>query len=143
MADKFYRLSAHLGKRYNHAEGISFQMEAMSETKSYKSPAIYAILAWMVINAIFFLLEFTVFNDAADLNNSILLILWISSIVGLSLMRKIGAALTTFTLIYAFSFNAFNVIYYPQVFLLNGTSALINGIAIIYMFKSIFANSFR
>jgi len=84
-------------------------MQAMAETKPNKSPAIYAILAWMIINAIFFLLELTVFNDAADLNNSILLILWALSVVGLSLMRKWGAALATFTLTYAFSFNAFNV----------------------------------
>jgi hypothetical protein len=50
-------------------------------------------------------LELMVFKDAADLNNSILLILWITSIIGFSSMRKIGAAITLFTLIYAFSFN--------------------------------------
>jgi hypothetical protein len=64
------------------------------------------------------------------------------SIVGLSLMRKWGAALTTFTLIYAFAFNTFNIIYY-SIYLLNGLSAIINAIATVYIFKSIFASRFR
>ena len=80
----------------------------MKESKSGRSPAVYAILEWMVINAVFFALELTIFEDAADLNNSILLILWALSSVGLFSKRKLGAAVTTFSLIYAFSFNAFN-----------------------------------
>jgi hypothetical protein len=116
----------------------------MMESQSGRSPAVYALLVWMAINAAFFALELTVFEDAADLNNSILLILWVLSFVGLFSMRKLGAAVTTFSLIYAFSFNAFNVIYFsPFTTLLNGTSALINAIAIVYMFKSIFENRFR
>jgi hypothetical protein len=105
-------------------------------------PGTYAILAWMIINAVFMILELTIFNDAADLNNSILLVLWVSSIIGLVSMRRLGAALATFSLTYAFCFNAFNVIYY-SVYLLNGTSAIINAIAIIYMFRSIFDNKFK
>ena len=97
----------------------------------------------MVINAVFMVLELTVFNDAADLNNSILLILWACSTVGLYLLRKWGAALATFTVIYAFSFNAFNVIYFPPARLLNGVSAIINAVAVVYIFKNIFANRFR
>ncbi len=58
-------------------------------------------------------------------------------------MRKVGAALATFTVIYAFSFNAFNVIYFPEVRLLNGISAIINASAVIYMFVAIFRNKFR
>ena len=61
---------------------------------------------------------------------------------GLTLIRKWGAALTTFTLIYAFAFNTFNVIYYA-LYLLNGTSAIINAVAIIYMFKNIFTKKFN
>ncbi len=103
-----------------------------------------AILAWMAINAIFMLFEVTYFNDAADLNNSVLLVLWILSIVGFATMRKIGAAFATFSLTYAFAFNAFNVIYfYPATTLLNGTSAILNAIAIVYMFKSIFEAKFK
>jgi hypothetical protein len=111
--------------------------------RSGKSPAIYVILAWIIINTIFMVLELTVFNDAADLNNSILLILWVSSIVGLLLMRKWGTALVTFALSYTFSFNAFNVIYFPNTSLLNGISAIVNAFAIGYMFKSIFANKYK
>ncbi len=112
--------------------------------KSDRSIVIYAILAWAVVNAIFMALEVTVLNDAADLNNSVLLVLWIISIVGLATRRKAGAAFATFSLTYAFAFNAFNVIYfYPTATLLNGTSAIINSIAIVYMFKSILQNKFR
>ncbi len=98
----------------------------------------------MVTNAIFMALEVTVLNDVADLNNSVLLVLWIISIVGLATMRKAGAAFATFSLTYAFAFNAFNVIYFhPTATLLKGTSAIINGIAMACMFRSILQNRFR
>ncbi len=98
----------------------------------------------MVINMVFMVLELTIFEDAVDLNNSILLVLMTLSFVGLFTMRKLGAAVATFSLIYAFSFNAFNVIYfYPFSTLLNGASAVVNAIAIVYMFKNIFGNRFR
>jgi hypothetical protein len=97
----------------------------------------------MAINAVFMALEVTIFQDAVDLNNWILLALWVLSIAGLMLERKWGAALVTFTFIYAFSFNAFNCIYFPPVRVLNGASALINAVAIVYMFQSIFANKYK
>jgi hypothetical protein len=84
----------------------------MPETKTKRTPATYTLAIWMIINAVFMALEVTVFNDAADLNNSILLVLWVASTAGLLLMKKYGAAIATFTLVYAFSFNAFNVIYF-------------------------------
>jgi hypothetical protein len=113
-------------------------------SSKFRSIGIYSILAWAVINAIFMTLEVTVLNDAADLNNSVLLVLWIISIVGLATMRKDGAAFATFSLTYAFAFNAFNIIYFhPTATLLNGTSAIINGIAIAYMFRGILQNKFR
>jgi|SRR5665647_2780365 len=115
----------------------------MSEIKPKKTLAIFAIVAWMVINTVFMALEVTVFNDSADLNNSILLALWIISTVGLLLMKKFGAAIATFSLIYAFSFNAFNVIYFPEARLLNGISAVANAVAVVYMFISIFKNRYR
>jgi hypothetical protein len=121
----------------------NIQWLTLSENQPKRTLAIYALLAWMIINVVFMGLEVTVFNDAADLNNSILLILWVLSTAGLLLMRKLGAALTTFTLIYAFSFNAFNVIYFPQVIVLNGTSAIINAVATIYMFITIFKNKYK
>ncbi len=114
----------------------------MGELKPKRSPAIFAVVAWMVINAIFMALELTAFGDAADLNNSILLILWAASIVGLLTMKKAGAAFATFTLVYAFSFNAFNLIYFTEVYVLNGTSAIINGVAATYMFYAVFSQKF-
>jgi hypothetical protein len=78
-------------------------------------------------------LESTVFNDAADPNNSILLVLWVVSIVGL-LSERFGAAVAIFTLLYSFAFNAFNLLYFgASIALLNGVSAAINAAAIIYM----------
>ena len=109
----------------------------MSNFKSKRAPATYAIVAWMIINAVFMLLELTVFNDAADLNNSILLVLWLVSIAGLLLMKKYGGAIAVFAVIYAFSFNAFNLIYFGlPIALLNGTSAIINAAAAIYLLIS-------
>lgn len=106
----------------------------MSNTKRKMTPAIYAIIAWMIINVVFMALELTAFNDAADLNNSILLILWIVSITSLFFMKRYGISVATFTLIYAFSFNAFNLIYFGlTIALLNGISAIINATAAIYL----------
>jgi hypothetical protein len=114
--------------------------EEMLENK-HRSPTIYALLIWMLFNAIFYLAELTVFNDAVDLNNSIMLVLWVLSIVGLASMKKWGSALAAFTLSYAFAFNVFNVIYY-YLYTLNGTSAVINAIALIVIFREIFSNKF-
>ena len=113
----------------------------MSEFKAKRKPAIHAITAWMIINAVFMALEVTVFNDVSDLNNSILLVLWIVSIASLLFIKKFGATVATFTLIYAFSFNAFNLIYLgPSIALLNGVSAIINGAAAVYMLFSLAQN---
>ncbi len=96
----------------------------------------------MIINAIFYTAELTTLNDVIDLNNSIMLFLWVISILGLALMRKWGAALSAFTFSYAFAFNTFNVIYY-EIYLLNGTSAIINAVAVIMIFIQIFKDKFR
>ena len=110
----------------------------MSDFNSKKAPAVYAIVAWMVINVVFMALELTVFNDSADPNNSILLILWAVSIASLLFMKKYGVAIATFALIYAFSFNAFNLIYFGfSIALLNGISAVINAAAAIYLLVSL------
>lgn len=106
----------------------------MSDLSSKRAPAIYAIVVWMVINVVFMLLELTFFKDAADLNNSILLILWVVSIAGLLFMKRYGLAVAAFAVIYAFSFNAFNLIYFGlSIAVLNGTSAIINAAAAIYL----------
>ncbi len=107
-----------------------------------RSPSTYVLLVWMIFNAIFYLAEVTILEDTADLNNSIMLILLVISIAGLVLMKKWGAGLTAFTLSYAFAFNVFNVVYY-KIYLLNGTSAIINAAAIVLIFKAIFDNKFH
>ncbi len=111
------------------------------KNRSKRSLAIYAVIAWMIVNAVFFLLEVTAIGDYIDLNNSIEFVLFTLSIAGLLSMRKWGATLATFTLVYTFAFNTFNVIYY-QIYLLNGTSAILNAAAALYMFRSTFANMF-
>ena len=117
--------------------------------KSHDKPKIKEITSyprisvWMIINAVFFFLEITILNDAADLNNTTSLVLFVLSVLGLLSMRKIGAAFTTYKLTYAFSFNAFNVIYLPETRPLNGASGILNAIAIVFIFKGIFSGRFR
>jgi hypothetical protein len=87
----------------------------------------------MVINAIFMALEVTVFNYASDINNSILHIFWIASTTSLLLIQKYRIALTIFTLIYALSFNVFNLICFGSaVLMLNGTSAILKAAATVF-----------
>lgn len=52
----------------------------------------------------------------------------------------------TFTLIYAFAFNAFNLLYFSAelplaALLINVTSAILNAVAFIYLFKRFIQNS--
>jgi hypothetical protein len=106
----------------------------MSDLKSKRTLATYAIVIWMMINAFFMGFELTVFNDAADPNNSILLVLWVISAASLLFTKKYGAVIATFVVIYAFSFNVFNLIYFGlSIVVLNGTSVIINEVAAIYL----------
>jgi len=115
----------------------------MSEDKSKRPQGLYGIFALLSVFSVFMILELTIFGDLADLNNYIILALSIASIIGLITMKKVGAALATFSLIYVFSYNAFNVIYFPTVALLNGVSVVLSGIAAIYMFSTIFSNRYK
>jgi hypothetical protein len=106
----------------------------MANIRQRRAPAIYAIVTWMIINIVFMTLELTVFNDAADPNNSILLILWVISTASLLFLKKYGLAIAIFTVIYSFSFNAFNLLYFGlSIALLNGLSAIVNLVAAIYL----------
>ena len=108
----------------------------MSELKPKKfSIGIVAILIWLAINAVFMALELTAFNDAADPNNTIILVLSVVSIASLLLSTKYGVAITTFSIIYAFSFNAFNLLYvgFSE---LNMASATINGVVTVFLMIS-------
>ncbi len=113
---------------------VQSKHNAMLKQNPKRTPTTYAIVSWIVINIFFMALELTVFNDAADLNNSILLILWATSAASLLFSKKYGSAVAVFVLVYAFSFNAFNIIYFGvAVGLLNGVSAIINLAAVIYL----------
>jgi hypothetical protein len=80
-------------------------------------------------------------GDYEDLNNWIELGLWASSIVGLASLRKWGAALAVFTLIYTFSISTSILIYY-QIWL-NALRVIVNGALIVYLFKSVFEGKFN
>ncbi len=115
----------------------------MSNQKQF---TITLVLVWMAFNAVFFALEVTIFNDTADLNNSVLLILWLASMAALLRTSKIGYGLGFFTLIYAFAFNAFNLIYFSadlpfSALLINAISAVINAIAFVVLFRSLLQKS--
>ena len=64
------------------------------------------------------------------------------SIIGLAMMKKWGAALTAFTLSYAFAFNTFNIIYFG-LSELNLINAVMNAIALILVFKNLSKNKFH
>ncbi len=117
----------------------------MPEAKPKRHPATYAISVWMIINAIFFALEVTVLGDAADLNNSILLVLWLISTAALLITHQYGRPIAIFTLIYAFSFNAFNLIYFyatlpESALLINGISAIFNAVGFSYLLFALTKN---
>ena len=116
----------------------------MSKQKTKPSLANIAITVWMAINAAFFALMLT--SDAADANNSIILVLMIASIVTLLSTSKIGYGTSIFALIYAFSFNAFNLIYFSAdlptaALIINITSAILNAVASICLLKIVLKNS--
>jgi hypothetical protein len=122
----------------------------LSNSKVSRPLGIYLILVWMAVNAFLMVIEVTVANDAADLNNSIELVLWIVSIAGLVMMKKWGAALTTLTLSYTIGISTQNVLtaYYLHNFndtypYVNAFRVIMNLIAVVYMFRTIFANKYR
>lgn len=104
-----------------------------------QSKIVYLIVAWMIVNIV--LVISLLPNDYMDLNNWIELGLWIGSTGGLLSMRKWGAALALFTLIYTFSTSISILIYY-QIWL-NALRVIINSGVIVYMFKMMFAGKFR
>jgi hypothetical protein len=118
---------------------------------------IYLIIVWMVINlAVFALL---IPGDATDLNNYIEPILLVLSMVGLLSMKKLGAAFATCALCISLSTSMGIVLlnYYSfptaetseavnTLLTAAGINALrigLNIVAVVYLFKLIFANKFR
>jgi len=116
----------------------------MSNQKTKTSPAIIAVIIWMAINSAFFALM--LIEDYMDANNTIILVLMIASIITLLRTTKTGYVTATFTLIYAFSFNAFNLIYFSNALpfvalIINTLSLILNAASFIYLFKVLLQRS--
>jgi hypothetical protein len=105
-----------------------------------RSPVLYAIAAWMVIN-IFLMAIILLGGDVADLNNWIEIALWVTAIPALLSTKKWGIAFAIFVLVYTLSTSVGILIYY-QVWL-NAIRVAINIPAIIYLFKALFAGKFK
>ena len=102
----------------------------------------------MLLNVLIFLAMIP--GDYQDLNNYIEVILWIPSIVGLSLMKKWGAALTVAVLAITLGTSMGIVLFAHYLSLLhdphvpiNVLRIVVNAVAIVYLFRSIFSGKFR
>ena len=117
----------------------------MTQTSAKRSPIIYAIAVWMIVN-IFLMVTLIIGGDAADINNWLETALWIISIPALLSLRKWGFAFTIFTLIYTLSTSVGILIYYliavPSVWP-NILRVAINIAAIVYLFRLVFRGRFK
>ena len=110
-------------------------------TQSIKrSPVLYAIAVWMIINILLMAL-ILLGGDVADLNNWIEIALWATAIPALLSTKKWGVAFAIFVLVYTLSTSVGILIYY-QVWL-NAIRVAINIPAIIYLFKALFDGKFK
>ena len=97
------------------------------------------LLFWAVINIVLMLLMLP--EDYMDLNNWIELALWGCAIPCLMSGRKWGIAFVIFVLSYTLSTSVGIIIYY-QIWL-NAVRIVLNGIGIVYLFKKLFAGTFK
>lgn len=104
-----------------------------------RTPIIYALVAWAVINIILMAL-LTLSGDVQDLNNYIEIALWTLTIPALLSGRKWGAAFAIAVLMYTLSTSVGILIYY-QVWL--NAVRLINIPAAVLLFKALFDGKFR
>jgi len=117
-------------------------------SKPSRTAGIYLLLVWMAINLVFMIILIP--GDPTDLNNYIEPILWAASLIGLLTMTKTGAAIATSVLCITLSTSMGIVLlaYYTNgldqpVAYINALRIAINIVAIVYMFKSIFAGKFK
>jgi hypothetical protein len=110
----------------------------MVQTETHRTPAIYAIVAWMILSIIIVTLSLQS-GDTADLNNWVEIAFWITSIAGVLSMKKWGFTFAIFTLSYTLSTSMGNVIYYG--IWINAMRVIINIPIIIYLFRRIFSKS--
>ena len=112
----------------------------MTQTTIKRTPALFAVAFWMVIN-ILLMITLIANGDWQDLNNYIEIALWAISIPALLSMKKWGAAFAIFTLIYTLSTSMGILIYY-QVWI-NALRVIINAAIIIYLFRALFEGKFK
>jgi hypothetical protein len=121
----------------------------MSESsKPNRQIGVYIILVWMVLNTA--LLALMIPGDSTDLNNYIEPVLWVASIMGLAAMKKEGVALAITVLGITLGTSLSNVLisYYTghlgePVGYLNALRIVVNAVAIIYLYRSIFDGKFK
>jgi len=109
---------------------------------------VYAVLAWMVLNVILFVLMIP--GDATDLNNYVEVVLWVCSVAGLWLGRRWGAALAITVLGITLGTSMGNVLigYYTGTLHLlfapvNVLRIVVNAVAVVYLFRCVFRGCFR
>ena len=102
----------------------------------------------MIVNIVLFALLIP--GDPTDLNNYIEVILWVVSIAALFTMRKAGAAFATVVLCMTLSTSMgivllayYNNLVMEPVAYVNALRIAINALAVVYMFKNIFAGKFK
>lgn len=117
-------------------------------TKLHMPTGLYAVVAWMIVNIAVFLLLIP--GDQQDLNNYIELILLAASVAGLFTMKKAGAALATAVSCIAIGNSTGNVLlaYYSNlmtepVAYINALRIVLNVVAVVYLFRQLFAGKFR
>jgi len=108
----------------------------MIQLTNKRSPVMFAIAFWMVINIIL-MITLIANGDWQDLNNWIEIAFWATSIPALLSMKKWGTAFAIFTLIYTLSTSMGILIYY-QVWI-NALRVIINTAIIVYLFRRIFS----
>ena len=114
--------------------------------KPKKSLAIYMVILWMAINTFLMIPEIGVFNDYTYV---IELVMWVTSLVGLWLMKKWGAALTITILCISlgtsistvFVANYYNALL-DKIALINALRVALNTVCVVYMFRSVFAKEY-
>jgi uncharacterized membrane protein (DUF2068 family) len=105
-------------------------------------------MLWMVLNLV--LMALMIPGDAEDLNNYVEVVLWVSSLVGLWLMKRWGAALAVTTLGVTLGTSMGNVFmaYYldmlGELFApVNALRIVVNVVAVVYLFRCLFRGVFR
>jgi len=111
----------------------------MSQPKKSKSPILYGVAAWMVLNLA--LMVLIILNgDVEDLNNWIEIALWLAAVPAVLSGKKWGFAFAIFVLAYTLSTSVGIIIYY-QVWL--NALRFLNVPIVIYLFDQIFKDRTR